>query len=642
MAALARWEADPAFAGPLALSPSEVAGFLQFELSAPDYLFGQPLYATVVSQIALDNALAIATATKPPPPPPQPSSYTLSAAYKVLTTPPQRPSFWQRVGKTLHLSEGPSATFKPTVLPAVTTAGTFPAEIKSFLVLADKPPDDTYLAVIAMLKNPPSFINATTFAAAVAKALALDPSKAADEAARDEIIGWMASLLYQAPPPPPPPVLKPLPPPPLVPMATNIRLHYTAEARIDFGDETQSPPPWDRMWQISPFAVSPMPASAPLLPVIATGGTLFLGITGAQPPEFLSLLFILEDMPATELSATISDEPKWSCLVGDEWESIASAVHPGTDGFLRTGIIRIDLLATADLTHTVMPSGYIWIRAEVKSPETHLRTIQVLPHAAPAVWVPPAGSTLATLNAHFAQPLPANSITGLLVPNPSIASAVQPLPSSGGAPPETEDQFITRVSERLRHKGRAVAARDYERIVLRAFPTVFYARALLTAPSTVTLIVLPTVKTIPTAPPPGFTPGDLGAMKAALLAVAPITAKVCVSNPDYDRVLVTTKVKFNADRSFDYYVSVLTADLAAFISPWIYDQARVKEPIVSFHVSDFSAFIRGRPYVKQLGTCSAVVVSARQAMHPLPADIVAPTTPRSILIAAETQSITSL
>ena len=43
---------------------------------------------------------------------------------------------------------------------------------------------------------------------------------------------------------------------------------------------------------------------------------------------------------------------------------------------------------------------------------------------------------------------------------------------------EAANAFYTRISERLRHKGRAIALWDYERLVLEAFPQIYKTRCL--------------------------------------------------------------------------------------------------------------------------------------------------------------------
>jgi hypothetical protein len=404
------------------------------------------------------------------------------------------------------------------------------------------------------------------------------------------------------------------------------------------------------LWQIAPLAAYPVTDGRPLLPPMAAGGYLFLGLSGVEPPEVLSLLFLIEAVAAPELSLLGDPRfqvPVWSCLEGDRWnESLgACSVHDGTAGFRQSGIVRIELPTGADAIHTIMPTGYVWLRVQVQDPAKHLRTLQVLPHAAAVAWVPPPNPAPAEMAAHFAQPLPAGSITALQTPNPAIQQVVQPLPGCGGAPAETDEDFATRVSERLRHKGRAVAVPDYERLLLQRFPEVFSARTL--APESaqdagsITVVVLPTVKTVPASPPPGFLFGDLLAMAQCLQSLAPLSAHVDVLNPDYDPIQIRVQVRFRNDHSFAFYAAQLTEALKAFISPWIYSQATVVDPVTSFHVSDFSAFIRQTGYVLEVGVCGVFPVNNGKAGAPF-TDWVKPSSRRAMLVSTPTHQITDL
>ena len=72
----------------------------------------------------------------------------------------------------------------------------------------------------------------------------------------------------------------------------------------------------------------------------------------------------------------------------------------------------------------------------------------------------------------------AQSIRGLVKPIKGIGPAVQPSPSFGGRSPESDRALYTRISERLRHKDRAVQMWDYERLVLERFPDISMVRVI--------------------------------------------------------------------------------------------------------------------------------------------------------------------
>jgi hypothetical protein len=94
--------------------------------------------------------------------------------------------------------------------------------------------------------------------------------------------------------------------------------------------------------------------------------------------------------------------------------------------------------------------------------------------------------------------VPAGAINQLLAAAPFVQRVSNPRAAEGGAEAETMDAVQIRGPQRIRHRGRALAARDYEALALEATPGVAIARALsATAPNLrpaagwVTVIIVP-------------------------------------------------------------------------------------------------------------------------------------------------------
>src|SRR4029079_18873343 len=99
------------------------------------------------------------------------------------------------------------------------------------------------------------------------------------------------------------------------------------------------------------------------------------------------------------------------------------------------------------------------------------------------------------------EPLAAESISKLINTNPAIKTVSQPFSSFGGNAVEPEIDFNRRVSERLRHKNRAVNLWDYEHLVLEAFPSIYKVkclphtgRGIEAEPGSLTLLVIPDLR----------------------------------------------------------------------------------------------------------------------------------------------------
>ena len=74
--------------------------------------------------------------------------------------------------------------------------------------------------------------------------------------------------------------------------------------------------------------------------------------------------------------------------------------------------------------------------------------------------------------------MPAGTIAKLKTPDAAVKKILQPYPSAGGRGTESARSFYARASERLRHKARAIAIWDYERLVLEAFPQIYKVKCL--------------------------------------------------------------------------------------------------------------------------------------------------------------------
>jgi hypothetical protein len=94
--------------------------------------------------------------------------------------------------------------------------------------------------------------------------------------------------------------------------------------------------------------------------------------------------------------------------------------------------------------------------------------------------------------------VPAGAISQLLGGIPYVSGVSNPRPGEGGADSETIEQIQQRGPQALRHRGRALSARDYESLAREASPGVAVARALpgthpsgRPAPGWVKLIIVP-------------------------------------------------------------------------------------------------------------------------------------------------------
>lgn len=116
--------------------------------------------------------------------------------------------------------------------------------------------------------------------------------------------------------------------------------------------------------------------------------------------------------------------------------------------------------------------------------------------------VPPAGAAIAAreyrTGGGTAGNVAARAINQVLGPIGGIETASNPRPAEGGADGETPQSFAARGPRSIRHRGRAVAACDYETLAREANASVARARAIpckqpggLNVPGWVTLVIIP-------------------------------------------------------------------------------------------------------------------------------------------------------
>ena len=332
---------------------------------------------------------------------------------------------------------------------------------------------------------------------------------------------------------------------------------------------------------------------------------MLIGIADLQPPQTLSLLFQMAEGtadPDAEREAVV-----WSVLDVLGWRRLpdAAILRDGTRGLISSGIVELALpAATPD---TRLPLGFYWLRASVK-----LGTAAVCDTVAIYAQAVAARRVLDRPAMQDLTPLPAHTIKTLATTVAGVAAIRQPYPSFGGRPRETDEDFYLRSSERLRHRQRAVAASDYERLVLQRFPEIYKAKCLpASLPGTeagipdadalglVRLIVIPDSRNKHSFDPlrPKASPALLANIADYLAPLLPGTARLQVVNPNYVPVRIRAAVRFRDQNNQDVYAERLNAELVRFLSPWAYDQGADIVIGRRLYASSIVTFIDGRPYV---------------------------------------------
>ncbi len=399
--------------------------------------------------------------------------------------------------------------------------------------------------------------------------------------------------------------------PAYTPEVKAISLGYTALVEIDLKNSQDKPNP-NQIFQIHPFGYADIQTldrnnstdkkQYYLLPQYQEEGSLYIGIRNLSPPQNISFLF---QMMAVSSNAELNQpQIQWSYLSGNSWVELKpkEILFDSTNGLVDTGIIRLSIPKQATSQHQLFSSGLHWLRATVQENATAIPDILDIKTQAVSATFINQGNT----GEHLSKPLAANSIQGFVTREPAIKTVQQPYTSFGGKVKESDRAFTMRVSERLRHKQRAITTWDYERLVLEKFPQIYKVKCITSTVGSdnpgeakVTVVVVPDISN--TAP---FFPLE---PKAPLYLLKEIEAylrkyispfvQIVVKNPRYERIKYRVGIRFLPGYEQGYYIKQLNEDIKRFLSPWAYEEQADITFGSSIHSSSVIHFIEKRPYI---------------------------------------------
>lgn len=389
--------------------------------------------------------------------------------------------------------------------------------------------------------------------------------------------------------------------PPYTPKIKQLNVDYTSSIEV-LMDAYKLGVQTDRLFYIRPFGYDEVqPETGPLpyyrlLPQYDYEGELYIGLRGVRAPQNLALLFQM-----AEGSANPNLDPvpvQWSYLSGNRWISLDSGgvLQDTTRGLINSGIVEFSLKPAEP--STLLPPQFYWIRVAVpQHSDSVCDSVALHAQAVSATFVDRDNAP-----DHASRPLPPGSITALEAPLAAVTRIRQPYTSYGGKMAEQDCMFYTRVSERLRHKNRALTQWDYEHIVLERFPQIYKAKCL-PADSDhlgrVEIVVIPDMKNkLPFNSFEPKAPADVIAdIEAYLADKLPACASVKVKNPYYVTVKVRFDVRFLPGRNEGYYKHRLNEDLNRFLSPWAYADSADIVIDGRIYANAIINFIEEQPYV---------------------------------------------
>ena len=311
----------------------------------------------------------------------------------------------------------------------------------------------------------------------------------------------------------------------------------------------------------------------------------YVGVTELKPPQNLALLFQVADGTADPLSIKPDPHIQWSYLHDNEWLPFARhEVEDRTGQLLDSGIVTFAMPRDASDGNTLLPAGMHWIRGAVaKNSDSVCRLVMVAAQALRATFADQGNDP-----AFPARTLPAGTIAKLDQPDAEVKKIGQPFAGFGGRGKEAPTAFYTRVAERLRHKDRAIAQWDYERLVLEAFPQIYRAKCLNhtqyepdqsgsgiyreMAPGHVTVVTIPNQQFQNLRDPlkPFTSLGLLEEIAGFLRRRLSCFVNLHVKNPQFEEVQVACRVRFHEGFDESFFKEKLKESVTRFLSPWAF------------------------------------------------------------------------
>ncbi len=452
---------------------------------------------------------------------------------------------------------------------------------------------------------------------------------------------------------------------PYTPLAENFTLSYSATLDQEIQAETENSP--IQLFHEEPFGLyQKFPLNKPfietdgfslnLIPAFCHGGELYIGLDQAKPLQQVSILFqILEgsENPNTPTPFEGKQKIEWAILSNNEWLTLdeGNILLNQTRNFLKTGLFKFFMPKQATQNNTRLPSGLYWLKASMKKNfDTVCQIIDIKTQALEAVFEDQGNS-----GDHLKYGLPEGSISKMQERISTIKSISQPFPSFGGKNEEADSTYYRRVSERLRHKQRAINLWDYEHLILASFPEIYKVKCLnhtseqgFQSPGDVTVILVPDTvqQAVFDIYQPRVSQATLEKVRDFINQLNSFHVNAAIINPNYEEVQIELKVKFHQGYDENFYLTQIQEDIKRFLSPWAYDKKATVEFGVTLHKSQMIHYLEQLAYVDYLENLKILILeeSSSDPCNPIYEEVkgkesVAPSNPKSILVTAKKHKV---
>lgn len=345
---------------------------------------------------------------------------------------------------------------------------------------------------------------------------------------------------------------------------------------------TPADPP-ETFYHVAPFGqVTRTLPGATLLSALDYEGALFLGIADLKTPARLTLLVQVSNGTGDPLLEV--PQLDFHYLHAGEWVAFdEQEVDDKTENFATSAVIGLALPLLDPEDSAPMPTGLTWVRIAAQQNAAAVNSLIGIEAQVVRAEFTDAGND----PEFMASPLPAESISKPVEPDPKIKKLQQPYAGFGGRAQENEAAFRRRASERLRHKDRASTMWDYEHLVLEAVPELYRVKCLNhtelvrqggkiiadneLSPGGVVVVTVPWTSGRPHLNPlrPYTDQATLKKVRDLLHPRISPFVRLEVANPKFEEVQVSFDVAFREGiDDIAFYLGELDAAIVDHLAPW--------------------------------------------------------------------------
>jgi len=339
-----------------------------------------------------------------------------------------------------------------------------------------------------------------------------------------------------------------------------------------------------------------------------SGSALYFDLSGISGSSRQACVHISMDTDSPMIPASVN----WDYFDGASWCAFAKSdiLKDKTSGLSRSGICQFDLQKA--VSESVLTDDILWIRGVCDNANAG-NVLSAQSRALELSYSPDSEG-----KGPEGEALPAGSVTKPVMSIPGLKAVSQPSDGNEGKRKESDSHFRARVSEHLRHKGRAWSPWDYEALILENFPQIAFARCLPTYsdygtinPGEVTVQVIPASS--PLTLQPGATALQISEIKEMIKSVCSPFVTVNIKNPDYIPIHIRAALILRPGYNDTVYYRTKTIEaLDDYLRPWIGSEGSGQHFTLGDSVADIIAFLESLPFVDHVEVPIGVNVNSKK------------------------------